>query len=110
MLTFPAPPKIDGAALTAQLAAAGLPDIDVQLVEGYVRLIGTDDRATARPVVATHDGAALPLPPERQADEDARTQLTAIRAKAKQVAAGEGTFTAAQTQKILAQLILRATR
>lgn len=46
-----------------------------------------------------------PPPPP---DED--TQLAAIRAKAKEVAAGTGTFTAAQVQKILANLVLRNTR
>lgn len=42
-------------------------------------------------------------------DEDSR-QFQALRAKAKQVWAGDGTFTAAQVQKILAGLVLRATR
>ena len=41
-------------------------------------------------------------------DED--RQLRALRTKAREVAAGTGTCTAAQTQKILAHLILRSTR
>lgn len=41
---------------------------------------------------------------------EADTQLSAVRAKAKEVAAGTSAFTAAQTQKILAHLVLRATR
>ena len=36
--------------------------------------------------------------------------LSAIRAKAQAVAAGDGAFTAAQVQKILAHLVLRTTR
>lgn len=112
MLTFPVPAAINGDALTKQLADAGFPGAAVSVAGDELQIVGPQDgdRAAVEAVVSAHDGQPLPLSPERQADEDARAQLAAIRSKAKEVAAGTGTFTAAQIQKILAHLILRATR
>lgn len=110
MLTFPLPAVLNGDALRAQLRAAGLIAAEVSVSGADLVITGTDDRAAAASVVSAHDGQPLPLDPEAQADVDAATQLASIRAKAKQVAAGTDTFTAAQVQKILAHLVLRATR
>lgn len=62
------------------------------------------DRAAVQAALDAH----TPDPEYGQPDED--RQLRALRTKAQQVAAGDGTFTAVQIQKILAHLILRATR
>lgn len=42
--------------------------------------------------------------------DDASTRLAAVRAKALQVRDGSATFTAAEVQRILAAIVLRATR
>ena len=113
--TTTVPAVLDGHALLAEVAAAvGRPSADfrLDLVEGEIT-VHAPDRVQASSIeaaVRAHSGTPLPLTVEEQADSDAGTQLLGARAKAREVAAGNGTFTAAQVQKILAHLILRATR
>lgn len=110
MLNFKKPANLNGEKLRQELHAAGLADADPYVSDGELVISGTDDLSTASRVVEAHMGDPIPLTPEQQIEEDARLQLVALRAKAKDVAAGTSVFTAAQQQKILAQLVLRATR
>jgi hypothetical protein len=65
------------------------------------------DNAHRGPGVDRPEPAAPPPPTD---DERARTQLDQIRDKAKVVLAGNGTFTPAELQRILAANVLRASR
>lgn len=108
MLTVPAPDEINGRKLREQLADSGITvrRDEVYLTDGELVFTALGDEHTDAVTAALGEHLTRPDPPPP--DED--TQLLAVRAKAQQVAAGEGTFTAAQVQKILAHLILRSTR
>lgn len=82
------------------------------------RYVASDavDEATLAAAVEAHvadpdwtdpDPAPAPEPTD---EEKAAVDLSAVRAKAKAVFAGTDTFTAAQVQKLVAALVLRATR
>lgn len=89
----------------AQLAA----EVNAALTASDAEVVVTDpDSAVTASALSAAIEAHIPDPDFGRPDED--RQLRALRAKAKEVAAGTGTFTAAQTQKILAHLILRSTR
>lgn len=84
MLTFPAPAKINGEALTAELATAGYPDADVYLRDSELVIVGPDDtdRAGVKRVVDAH---VPPPPPPNPQDEfrkavEAATTLAALKA------------------------------
>lgn len=111
--------EVNPAQLDAEIAAAhgwqkpagvsvrqpGTPDADGTALSGVLRVERDDaDAAKVNAAIAAHvaDDAY------GQPSED--VGLAGVRAKAAQVAAGDGTFTAAQVQKILAHLVLRTTR
>lgn len=89
----------------AQLAQA----VGVPLVasESEVVVADPDSTVTAAQLQAALDSHTPD--PLYELDNDSR-QLHSLRAKALQVWAGDGTFTTTQVQKILAGLVLRATR
>lgn len=93
--------QVNLAQLTAEVGS-GLVASDSEVV-----VADADSQVTAE-ALATALAAHTPDPEYGQADED--RQLRALRTKAREVAAGNGTFTAAQVQKILAHLVLRASR
>lgn len=100
-------PPLNGAQLADELASGGVVLASEIAVDGDGRLV-IDAPDSDRPVVQTILAAHVPDPEFGRPDED--RQLGVLRAKAREVAAGNGTFTAAQVQKILAHLVLRATR
>lgn len=105
MLTFPLPNPFNGSSLAEALGVTPL-DLFVKGDELGVNLPESErDRVAA--AVAAHTGEPTA---EEQADRDERDQLDALRAKARAVWRGEDTFTVAQVQKILAGLVLRATK
>lgn len=87
-------------------AAHGWPAAPGLIRDGNTLQVLRDDAdaVKVRKALASH----VPNPDFGRPVEDAA--LGALRAKALQVIAGDGTFTAAQTQKILASIVLRATR
>lgn len=92
---------VDLAQLAAEVGAA------LSASEDDLVVADADAPVTPEALSAALD-AHTPDPDFGRPDED--RQLRAIRTKAREVAAGNGTFTAAQVQKILAHLILRSTR
>lgn len=71
-------------------------------------VITEEDSTVTTDALSAAISAHTPDPEYGQPDED--RQLRVLRTKARDVAAGNGTFTTAQVQKILAHLVLRATR
>lgn len=92
---------VDLAQLAAEVGAA-LSASDTEVV-----VADLDATVTAQALSAAL-AAHTPQPDYGLSDED--RQLLAVRAKARAVAAGTDTLTAAQVQKIVAHLVLRATR
>lgn len=86
----------------AQEVGTALTGDDTQIV------VADPDATITTEALSSAVAAHTPDPDYGQPDED--RQLRAVRAKALAVKAGTDTFTAAQTQKILAHLILRSTR
>lgn len=107
METFTPPTDLNGVQLRAELQTAGVEPAQQPRIDGDGRLV-LDVPASARQTVQAVLDAHTPDPDFGQPDEDRQIRL--VRAKAQEVAAGTGTFTAAQVQKILSHLILRSTR
>lgn len=79
--------------------------------DGVTRITAYDVPKTAlNTAVAAHTAVATWKDPEYVAAPDPDALLKAVRAKAQQVADGNGAFTLAQVQQILAALVLRGTR
>jgi hypothetical protein len=65
MILLPAPTALHGDALTAELAAAGVPDADVTLLDDQVRIHAPESaRATVERVVDAHVPPTPPTPPD----------------------------------------------
>lgn len=111
MLSFQKPQPLNGEKLIEELTTAGFSvhPIFGLVVSGDALEIDLPDavRPAIEGIVAAHTGA-FTAEQAQQADE--RDQLAALRNKAKNVWAGTDSFTVAQRDKILAGLVLRATR
>lgn len=111
ILTYPLPEPLIGDNLEAELAATGIPSA-VTAYEDHIEVLvpeGTDEQSVAA-VVQAHTG--MPTP-EQQAQIDAESEadqtvrdLEPILAKCRQVVRGEGSFTNAQRDRLLAGLVL----
>lgn len=87
-----------------------------------LRAVGPDDdgntlvavqggtKAALDAAVDGHTAAPAWVDPGYVPPPDTATPIDAVRARAQEVLAGTGTFTAAQMQKILAALVLRTSR
>lgn len=99
MLTFSAPTILNGDALIAELAAAGVTDAQVSLVGDELRVVTDGARSKVEPVVVAHTGKPTS---EQQARLDAARRRQTLAGKAR-----AGTLTAAEQQEALALLLGR---
>jgi hypothetical protein len=75
MIQVPAPAAVHGDALTAELAAAGVPDAGVTLVGDELHIDAPDSaRSKVEQVVAAH----VPPPPPTAPDDDLAARIQAV--------------------------------